>query len=225
MKPTFDVTGSQVTAMKEYDIAAATNLALNTTVKLTAGKVVQAAVGETAAILGSTAEIHTGAADTFNPRNNGLKIKVFDSPTQIFETEAPQLTATGGTNATLIVNDATLAAGFADDDFNGGFMKLISKAAASTNTDPLGTVYPITDFVTATKTFTTTQVAGGAITVGDVFAIFPPVGFAKGNLDAAFRKYDLSATAALAIRTYGRDENRNKVFAEAVLHQNGNKQA
>lgn len=224
MKPIYDVTGSQVTGMKEYDIAAATNVALNTAVKLTAGKVVQAAVGETAAILGSTAEIHTGSADPFNPRNNGLKIKVFDSPSQIFETSAPRLTATGGTATTLIVNDATLAA-LADDDFNGGFMKLISKAAASTNTDPVGTVYPITDFTAATKTFTTTQTAGGAITVGDVFAIFPPVGFQKGNLDATFTKYDLSATATLAIKTSGRNIDKNKVYVEAALHQNANKQS
>lgn len=224
MKPVYDVTGSQVTAMKEYDIAAATNIALNTVVKLSAGKVVQAAVGETAAILGVTAEVHTGAADAFNPRNDGTKIKVFDSPTQIFETTAPQLTATGGTTTTLVVNDATLAT-FVDNDFTGGYMKLISKAATSTNTDPVGTVYPITGFTAATKTFTTTQTAGGAITVGDKFAIFPPGGFQKGNLDATFTKYDLAATAALAIKTYGRDLNRNKVLVEAALHQNGNKQA
>lgn len=224
MKPIYDVTGSQVTAVKEYDIAAATNIALNTAVKLTAGKVVQAAVGETAAILGSTAEIHTGAADAFNTRNNGLKVKVYDSPSQIFETTAPQLTATGGSTTTLIVNDATLAA-FADSDFVGGYMKLISKVAASTNTDSVGTVYPITGSTAATKVFTTTQTAGGAITAGDKFAIFPPAGFQKGNLDATFAKYDLSATAALAIKTYAVDLNRNKVMVEAALHQNGNKQS
>lgn len=223
MKPIYDKTGSQVTAASEYDIAAATNVALNTVVKMSAGKVVQAAVGETGAVLGVTAEIHTGAADAFNPRNNGLKIKVFDSPSQIFETNAPQLTATGGSTTTLVVNDATLAT-FADDDFNGGYAKLITKAAASTNTDPVGTVYSISDFVASTKTFTI-NVAGGAVTVGDVFAIFPPVGFQKGNLDATFTKYDLSATAALAIKTSGRDLNRNKVYVEAALHQNGNKQA
>lgn len=224
MYPNKDATGSQVTAVNEYDIAAATNVALNTVVKLSAGKVVQTAVGETGAILGTAAEIHTGAADAFNPRNNGSKIKVFDSPSQVFESVAPQLTATGGTATTIIVNDATLAAGFSNDDFNGGYAKLISKAANSTNTDPVGKVYEITDFVTATKTFTI-PAAGGAVTAGDVFAIFPPVGFQKGNLDATFTKYDLSATAALALKTYGRDVARNKVLLEAALHQNGNKQA
>lgn len=224
MKPIMDKTGSQVTAIGEYDIATGTNIGLNTVVKISSGKVVAAAVGETTAILGSAAETHTGAADAFNVRNNGLKIKVYDSPSQVFSTTAPRLTATGGTTTTLIVNNATLAT-FVDSDFVGGYFVLASKGATSTNTDGLGTVYPCTAFTAATKVFTTTQTAGGAITAGDIFEIYPPVGFAKGNLASTLDKYDLSATAALAIKTVGFDTSKGTVQVEATLHQNANKQS
>lgn len=219
MKPILDKSGSQVTAIGEYDIATSTNIPLGTAVQLSGGKVVAASAGLTTAMLGVAAETHTGAADTFNPRNNGTKIKVYDSPTQVFETTAPQITATSGTTTTIV---ATGIASYSDDDFNGGYAKLISKAAGSTNTDPVGTVYEITDFTASSKTFTI-PTAGGAVTANDVFAIFPPVGFAKGNLDSTFTKYDLSATASICIKTVGRDIDRNKVFVEATLHSNSNK--
>jgi hypothetical protein len=220
MKPIYDKSGSQVTSIGEYDIATATNIPIGTCVQLVAGKVIAASAGLTTAILGAAAETHTGAADAFNSRNNGLKIKVYDSPTQVFETTAPQITATSGTTTSIV---ATGIASYSNDDFNGGYAKLISKVAASTNTDPVGTVYEITDFTgSSTKSFTI-PTAGGAVTAGDVFAIFPPVGFALGNLDSTFTKYDLTATASLCIKTVGRDIDRNKVLVEATLHSNGNK--
>lgn len=219
MKPILDKSGSQVTAIGEYDIATSTNLPLGTAVQLSGGKVIAATASIATAVLGATAEAHTGATDTFNVRNNGTKIKVYDSPTQVFETTAPQITATSGTTTTIV---ATGIASYADDDFNGGYAKLISKATGSTNTDSVGTVYEITDFTASSKTFTI-PTAGGAVTAGDVFAIFPPVGFAKGNLDSTFTKYDLSATATLAFKTVGRDIDKNKVNIEATLHSNSNK--
>lgn len=226
MRPSYDVGGAQNTAKKDYDIASSTVIYEGQVVALSAGKVVLAAVGQTSAILGVAAENHTGVADPFFASNghasNGTRISVYDGPTQIFEAVAPQVTATSGTTATLV---ATGIATFADSDFVGGYMKLISKAVASTNTDSLGTVYPITGFTATSKTFTTTQTAGGAITSGDVFAIFPPIGFQKGNLDSNISKYDLTATAALALKTADFDVNRNVVYMQAALHQNSNKQA
>lgn len=223
MKPSYDVTGSQVTGIKEYDIDAATAVSIGQVVKLSAGKVVLAAVGETSPILGTAVESHPGTADTLNTRSNGTRIKVYDSPTQVFEGVAPQVTATNGTTTTLVAG--AIAGVFADSDFVGGKMKLISKAVASTNTDPLGTVYPITGSTAVSGTFTTTQAAGGAITAGDVFAIFPPVGFQKGNLDAGISKLVLTATAALPIRVSSFDTDKNVIFHDAALHEHGNKKA
>ena len=218
-KAAYDISGAQVVAGRDYPIATTTAIVEGTFVKLSAGLVVQPLVGETGAILGIAAENHSGVADMLNVRSNGTKIRVFDSPSLVHRTTAPQATATGGSTTTMA---ASALASFADDDFNGGVLKLISKVAASTNTDPIGTEYPITDFTASSKTFTFAS-AGGAITAGDVFAIFPPVGFAKGNLDSAFGKYDLTATASLAIKTVGMDIKRNVVYTEATLHANGNK--
>lgn len=221
-KVSYDVSGAQVGAQKEYDIATGTVVAEGQFVKLTAGKVVLAVVGETSAILGLAAESHSGAADALNVRSNGLKIKVNDSPSAVYETVAPRATATSGSTTTMA---ATGLAAFADSDFVGGYIKLVSKVAASTNTDPIGTVYPVTGSTAATKLFTFTKTAGGAVTAGDVFEIYPPIGFAKGNLDAGISKYDLTATASISLRTSGFDTDRGVVYMMANLHQSANKLA
>lgn len=221
-KVSYDITGSQVMGAREYDIAAATAVLEGQFVKLSAGKVVLAAVGETGAILGIAAENHGGSADAFNVRANGTRIKVYDSPMAAYETAAPRCTATSGSTTTMA---ATGLATFTDSDFVGGYFKLVSKVASSANTDPIGTVYPITGSTASTKLFTTTKAAGGAHTAGDVFEIYPPVGFAKGNLDSGISKYDLAATAALAVKTAAFDTARGTVTLEATLHALGNKQS
>ena len=166
-------------------------------------------------------EAHTGVADTLNNRSAGLVIRVNDSPTQVFEYAAPQATATGGSTTTFV---ASTVAGFADSDFVGGYLKLISKSASSTNVDSIGTIYPITGSTAATGTFTIAAITG-AFSVGDVCAVFPPIGFQKGNLDSGISKLVLTASAALPIRVTGQDLNRNVVFADVALHEHGNKKA
>lgn len=213
---------ASMSSQKDYPIAAATDIKQGQVVKLVGGLVVLAAVGETGAILGVAEENHTGTVDTFNPRNNGTVIRVSDAPSTVFEAPAPRVTATSGSTTTMA---ATGMATFADDDFNGGFFKLVSKTASSTNTDSIGTVYPITDFTGATDLFATTKVSGGAHTAGDVYEIYPPNGFAKGNLDAGISKLVFTATAALAIRSYGEDIDRGVTYHIAALHANGNKQS
>ncbi len=217
-KASYDLTG-QIAGGRDYPIAAATAIKEGSYVKLASGKVINVVAGETAAILGIAMEPHTGTADTFNVRSNGTAIRVNDSPTLVTEFAAPQATATSGSTTTFA---ATALATFVDDDFKGGFLKIISKVSTSTNTDPVGTTYEITGSTAATKLFTFAA-AGGAITVGDVMEIFPPIGFAKGNFDATFSKYDLTATAAMPIKVSGMDMPRNLVLVEAALHLNGNK--
>lgn len=213
---------ASMSSQKDYPIAAATDIKLGQVVKLSGGLVVAAAAGETGAILGVALENHTGVADTFNPRNNGTVISVADAASTVFEAPAPRVTATSGSTTTMA---ATGVASMADDDFNGGFMKLVSKVVASTNTDPVGTVYPITDYTNSSKTFTTTKTAGGAITAGDVFEIYPPNGFGKGNFDSNISKLILTATAALPVRSYGEDIERGVTYHIPSLHQNGSKQS
>lgn len=221
MNPIYSTSGEQITGMNEYEIATGTAISLGQVVKLTANKVVVGLVGETSAILGIAAEAHSGAADVLNQRSAGLKIKVYDSPNQVFESPVPRTTATSGSATTHV--DTALAV-FADSDFVGGKLKLVSKVAGSTNTDPIGTIYEITVSVGATKTLTFAA-AGGAITAGDVFEIYPPVGFAKGNLDTGISKLVLTATAALPVEIVGYDTNRGMLRHKAALHQLGNKKA
>ena len=217
----YNSNGSQVDSVKEYDIAYNTAVSIGQVVKLSAGKVVLAAAGETGAILGIAYENHPGTADALNPRANGTRIKVLDAPNAVFECAAPQITATGGSTTTFV---ASTVSGFADGDFTGGKMKLIAKGASSTITDPVGAIYPITGSTAASGTFTTTTTITGGVTAGDIFAIFPPIGFQKGNLDSGISKLVLTASAAIPFRVSSESEtDRNTIQFDAALHQHGNK--
>jgi len=211
---------ASMSSQKDYNIATTTDVKQGQLVKLVGGLVVPCAVGETTAILGICEENHTGTVDTFNVRNNGTSIRVSDSPTTVFEAPAPIATATSGSATTMA---ATGLAAFADNDFAGGFIKLVSKTVASANTDPIGKVYAVTASTAATKLFTVAS--GGTHTAGDIYEIYPPTGFSKGNLDATIGKLVLTATAALPIRSYGEDTNRGVTYHIPSLHINGSKQS
>lgn len=217
------ITGSEPPVVGEYDIAKTTVIKKGQVVALSAGKVVAQAVAGTGAILGIAAEGHSGSSQALNPRDNGTKILVQDSPSAVFESEAPVITATGGTDST-IVSTSGLSASFADNDFIGGYAKLISKGESSSNTDAIGTLYPITDSDASAQELTIST-AGGAVTAGDKFVIFPPYGFAKGNLDSDKANLVLSATASIPFRVCGRDMQREKVYLYSALHFYGNKNA
>lgn len=175
---------------REYPIATSTDIKEGQIVKLSAGLVVKAAAAETTAVIGVAAETHSGAADQLNPRSNGTKIMVWDCPDVIMEQKAPRLTATGGTATTVV---GTIAG--AADVYNNGYLKLVAKAADSTNTDPIGAVKKITDFATSEGTGTFTVASGGAANAGDVYEVYPPLGFQGGNIDSTdFNKLVLSAT-------------------------------
>jgi hypothetical protein len=197
---------------------------MNQVVKLVNGKVVLALVGETSPILGLAFEPHIGVGDALNIRSNGTRIKVIDAPQAIYECATPQSTATSGTTTTHC--DTTIES-FANSDFIGGYLKLMSKGVISTNNDPLGTIYTITGYTAATGTFTFTNMQGGAasgaVTAGDIMFVFPPIAFAKGNLDANISNLVLTANAALPFRVANFDLVRNKIQLEASLHQLANK--
>lgn len=222
MKVINDKSGSQVESVQEYDIATGTAITEGQVVMITLDKVVSAAADSTTAILGIAKEAHSGSADGFNPRSNGTKILVSDSPTAVFECPAPQHAATSG--STTNYTATTIVGTYGTDAFKGGNLKLISKVANSTNTDPIGTLYPITASHTSSGAITIAQIAG-AITAGDVMAIFPPNGFQLGNLDATFQKLVLTGSAAIPIVVVGKDTDRNKIQFMAALHANGNKKA
>ena len=128
-----------------------------------------------------------------------------------------------GTTSSITISDL---ATFADDDLNGGYVRLIEKADSSTNSDPIGTVRRITDFTATGKVLTLGGDAlTGAPSSGDIYEVYPPFGFAKGNFDTNILKLVLTATASIPIKVVGRDEITSEVLIEAALHELGNKKA
>lgn len=210
--------GGVLISAREYDIAKSTVIQEGQLVKLTAG-LVEACDG-TAAPLGIAAENHSGAADALDLRADGLKIKVWDAPDAILRCAAPVEAATGGTATTVTFSNL---AAFADDDFIGGYLKLVKKGADSTNTDAIGTVKRITDSAyAASGTVTTLTVASGAAAcAGDEFEIYPPIGFKKAALDSTKQKIVLTSVAASKLKVVGRSEETGQVHLMAAEHALG----
>lgn len=201
---------------REYDVAYNADIKEGQLVKLSGGKVVSAVAAETGALLGVAAETHSGSADALDPRADGTKLLVIDDPAAIYQCAAPQVTASGGSATTLVF---TAGQYFAADDFNGGYVKLVSKGSGSTNTDAVGTVRAISDYaVTASTSGTFTIASGGTPNSGDVYAVFPPVGFAKGNLDSGRSGLVLSASASLPVRVIGCDLGFDKINVMIKKH-------
>lgn len=171
------------------------------------GYVSPVAADRTAAVLGVAAQTHTGSYTVY-PADTSDEILVWDNPAQVYATAAPVITATGGT-ATTIIDTAVDA--FADDDFIGGWVKLISKAANSTITDPVGTVKKITDYTANTNTFETGS-WGGNVTAGDKFLLFPPIGLAKGGLGSGVDSYSVADDDTTIAKIYGHDIKSGTVY-------------
>ena len=204
--------GGVLKSTREYDIAPTTAIMAGQVVCLAAGLVVAAVAAQTGTVLGIAAETHSGTEDAMNPRSNGPKIMVWDAPDLIMQCAAPQAVATGGT-ATTITADSLV-----DTGLTGGYAKLISKAEGSTNADAVGKIRRIT--ASAAKSITLES--GGIPTAGDVYEIYPPLGFAGGNLDAERSAIVLNASCALALKVVGHDRELGRINFIAAKHFLGN---
>lgn len=213
-----NVGGGVLVSAREYDIAANTKIYAGQVVTLANGLVTAQTAAGTGAVLGVAAETHTGTPDPFNLRNDGVKIKVFDAPGQVFRCPAPVVAATGGTATTITANLAGAA-----DVYNGGWLKLVKKAEGSTNPDAVGTMYRITDFATTDGTGTFTKESGSVPFAGDEYALFMPVGFEGGNLSAGGDKIVVTATASIPLRVIGRIEETDEITVIAAKHLLGKK--
>lgn len=203
--------GAVHVSAREYDIASDTVISEGQLVKLSEGRVIRAEAGETGAILGIAAENHSGKTDAIDPRADGDKIFVIDDPCIVMQCKAPEVTATGGSKTTLVTEGLSA---FDAEDFKGGYVKLLRKAEESANTDPAGKVRRITDFDAGTFTIE----EGGAPAADDVYAVFPPIGFAKGNLGAEGASLVLTGTANLPVMVMGRDLGLGKINLIAKKH-------
>lgn len=211
MHQIMDVSGAVLQSEREYDIASATSVVVGALVKLSDGLVTKATAGETGAVLGITAEAHTGTEDALNPRNNGEKIMVRDAPGAIFACPAPVLEALTGGSATSV--KFTGATGIGADAFKGGYIK-----------DSAGAVRRVSASTESSGTITLTVDSGITIPQGGTFVLYLPIGFAKGNLNSDATGLVLTATAEMSVRVVGRDEVTDEIWLMASKHALGNGQ-
>lgn len=209
----YDLSGCAYPVIKEFPIATSTNVSRGEVVGLTAGLVVEVDSDQDDPILGIAAENHDGST----AGQTGLTIKVYCSPTAVFRYKNTILAVADSGNTTTLV-DASYGTA-ANDQFNGGSLKLTALGTSSTLTLPVGTVVPITDFATTTGTFTGTFTGG--TTAGDTYLIFPPVGEHGFDLNAAATALDLNTTAGESIIIVENDTVNDYVYFKFRLHEFG----
>ena len=211
MHQVMDVSGAVLQSEREYDIASATEIAAGAFVKLEKGLVVPVVSAETGAVLGITAEAHTGTEDALNPRSNGTRIIVRDAPGAIFACPAPVVDAISGSGATTVKFTATTGAGA--NAFDGGYIK-----------DKTGAVRRITTGTESAGTVTLTVESGDTVAVGDKIVVYPPVGCDKLAVGDDGTTMVITKSGATSIKVVGRDEVTDEIWVMAVKHTLGNGQ-
>ena len=223
MRPIQNAGGHVGLTARNYPIATSTAISAGQVVKLSAGLVVSAVAAETGAILGIAAENHPGVADALNLRADGTEILVYDNPELIFECPAPVIVAASGSATTIVPDSGEVDSTSADDSFNNSVLLLVSKAAASTNTDPVGKKIPVTDY---TKSGTIiTKASGGTPSAGDKYEVYPALGAAVGGIGSLRATYIdklvVSTKGATKIKCVGHDFERHMIRLMAVEHSLG----
>lgn len=223
----YDLGGTDVPVIREFDIASATAIELGEVVVMDLATGYVTAIGnadQDDPYLGVAAEAHTGVADTLNPRANGTKIKVFCSPTAVFKCKPAVIsTADSGTATNWVDGELVAGAGFADDSFTGGYLKLTEKAAASTLTIPVGWTGRIKDFTVAAGTvIMETGYLTGNASAGDKALIFPPVGSFGWDLNSDGTNLDIKAKGGESLQIVDVDTDLEYVYFKFRLHQFGN---
>lgn len=207
----YDPASPDVPSVKEYDIAAATVIKKGQVVKLTNALVTAAgAVAATYLVLGVAAEDHTGVADTQNPRANGTRIKVYDSPTAVFKCKPNTVITNTGASATTFTDATTLSA-IGVSKLIGGYVKI-----KTGSTVPQGKTYRIT--ANAVAGVLTAAFTEGLVT-GDTAVLFPPVLGNDWNLTATFDNLDLNSTGATALQVIDYDFLYELVYVKIRQHQ------
>jgi hypothetical protein len=207
----YDPASWNVPSIHEYDIAAGTVITKGQVVKLTNSLVVAAgAVAATYLVLGVAAEAHTGVADTQNPRANGTRIKVYDSPTAVFKCKPNTVITNTGASTTTFTDAATLSA-IGASKFVGGYVKIKTGSAV-----PQSKTYRIT--ASAVSGVLTAAFTEGLVT-GDTAVLFPPVLGNDWNLTATYDNLDLNSTGATALQVIDYDFLYELVFVKIRQHQ------
>lgn len=198
----------------EFDIASNTVIEFGEIVGLTAGKVVSAGTGGTAALLGMAAEPHDGASPG---RQSGKKIKVYCSPTAVFKCRPAQTVENTGVSATTFTDAAYTST---NDLMNGGYLKMLSISTLTVTT--AGGLVPVTDSAAAG---TLTGVFTGNLADGDEALLLPPVGQVGFELNADSTNLNLksAANSITTIQIVDVDPVQELVYFTLALHKFGAK--
>lgn len=211
--------GNQIINEKAYPVGSSTVLKRGQLVKLSNGEVAACSAGETGSVLGLCLENHPSSTGLYAGNVNHT-VRVADGPALVYMCPAPEITVTSGTTTTVA---ATGLGSFANDTFNNGRLKLISKGASSTNGGAIGDVYKISDYVAADKAFTINTTLSGAPAAGDKYQVFPVIGTSVGVLGTDIASYALTtATDSFAFRVVGWDLKNGNVYLMANKHVYGN---
>ena len=204
----YDLTGSTVPAVRQFDIATGTAIEAGEAVQLSEGRVI-ATSGDTSAILGVAKDPHDGAT----AGQTGTRIAVYVSPTAVFRA-IPATTFTADVSSGSNVIYCTALAGVENDALNGGYVKILTCAVSA----HIGQVIRITDFVKSSGVIT---VAGTFAVTTTTFLVFPPVGSQAFALDSDGTNLDLADDAGTIITVVATEpastEAVDVVFCEHVF--------
>lgn len=164
----FNLSGNNIPLIKEYEIDEDTVIAYGEAVGIADGKVVRADGAE--ALLGVSAEAHSGEKDELNVRSNGNKIRVIISPDAVYGVKAKEYAVISGTADSITVRSDGLAV-----SVNSGYAVLVKKAENSVNTDAVGTRRKITGCAVSGAQATVNVEAGGVACEGDIYVLIPEI--------------------------------------------------
>lgn len=210
----YDLSGNAFPVIKEFPIATSTAIVKGSIVVLSGGFVDNIDADQDDPYLGVAAEAHDGATAG---RQSGTVIQVYCSPSAVFKVKNTYKVIADSGNTTTVV-DASYGTA-ANDQFNGGVLKLTALGTSSTLTLPVGKLAAITDFTTSSGTFTGTFTGG--TTAGDTYLVFPPVGSYAFDVDAAADDLDFNTTGGESIIIVGNDTVNDYIFWKFRLHQFG----
>lgn len=200
-----------------HPIASATAIEQGEVVQKSSGLIIATAdQDQDDPVFGVSAEGHDGST---SGRNSGTEIKIFDSPDDVFAytPKAVACTATGGSTTTI--EDSSLAGFAANDELNGGYVKIISCAADSSLN---GKVVSISDYVASGGVITLSETLSGAIASGDTFYLCPgkiAIGNHAHDLNSDGTDIDWETSGGEALEIYDVDPETFTVFFRIRQHQ------
>ena len=193
---------------KEYEVSTATDLKKGTVMTLSDGKAKKATDSDT--ILGVLCEEYKVKKEELNPRSGSGRVRVNVSSGAIFRQPNLKTTLAAAGTATKIT-----IAGFTvpttANALKGAYLRLVSKAKDSGNTDTVGTLRA----VSASSGSELTVSNGGVAAIGDVYELLLPAGFTYLALNSDATGYTLAAASSSKVRVAA--SNPDYDFGEFVF--------